>query len=122
MAAATNNNNNNSNNNGGGGDNSNSSTNSSPRQQGPGSPLGAGGGGGGMAIPGVASPATVVVGVSPSQLASTMAFVSGASSEQQHSAAMRFSGHTLDKATKAKVHLENYYSNLITQHKERRIR
>ncbi|XP_017490378.1 PREDICTED: serine/threonine-protein kinase tricorner-like, partial [Rhagoletis zephyria] len=125
MAAATNNNNNNNNNNGG--DNSSSSTNSSPRQQGPGSPLGAGGGGGGMAIPGVASPATVVVGVSPSQLASTMAFVSGASSEQQqqqqqHSAAMRFSGHTLDKATKAKVHLENYYSNLITQHKERRIR
>ena len=124
MAAATNNNNNNNN---GNGDNSNSSTNSSPRQQGPGSPLGAGGlgGGGGMAIPGVASPATVVVGVSPSQLASTMAFVSGASSEQQqqqHSAAMRFSGHTLDKATKAKVHLENYYSNLITQHKERRIR
>lgn len=30
-----------------------------------------------------------------------------------------FSTHTLDKATKAKVHLENYYSNLITQHVER---
>ncbi len=28
---------------------------------------------------------------------------------------LAFSGHTLDKATKAKVHLENYYSNLITQ-------
>lgn len=35
---------------------------------------------------------------------------------------IRFSGHTLDKATKAKVHLENYYSNLITQHIERRNR
>lgn len=34
----------------------------------------------------------------------------------------RLSGHTLDKATKAKVHLENYYSNLITQHLERRHR
>ncbi len=35
---------------------------------------------------------------------------------------IRFSGHTLDKATKAKVHLENYFSNLITQHLERRNR
>lgn len=35
---------------------------------------------------------------------------------------IRFSGHTLDKATKAKVHLENYYSNLITQHIERKNR
>lgn len=34
----------------------------------------------------------------------------------------RLSGHTLDKATKAKVHLENYYSNLISQHLERRNR
>ncbi|XP_022255449.1 serine/threonine-protein kinase tricorner-like, partial [Limulus polyphemus] len=33
-----------------------------------------------------------------------------------------FSGHTLDKATKAKVHLENYYSNLISQHLERKSR
>ncbi|XP_023226971.1 serine/threonine-protein kinase tricorner-like [Centruroides sculpturatus] len=33
---------------------------------------------------------------------------------------IRFSGHTLDKATKAKVHLENYYSNLIAQHMERK--
>jgi len=33
-----------------------------------------------------------------------------------------FSTHTLDKATKAKVVLENYYSNLITQHIERRTR
>lgn len=35
---------------------------------------------------------------------------------------MVFSTHTLDKATKAKVHLENYYSNLITQHIERKNR
>lgn len=33
-----------------------------------------------------------------------------------------FSCHTLDKATKAKVTLESYYSNLISQHKERRLR
>lgn len=33
-----------------------------------------------------------------------------------------FSDHTLDKATKAKVTLENYYSNLITQHGERKQR
>lgn len=35
---------------------------------------------------------------------------------------VRFSGHTLDKATKAKVTLENYYSNLIAQHIERKQR
>jgi len=35
---------------------------------------------------------------------------------------IRFSGHTIDKATKAKVTLENYYSNLITQRAERRNR
>ncbi|XKL63573.1 hypothetical protein PGB90_005937 [Kerria lacca] len=35
---------------------------------------------------------------------------------------IRFSGHTLDKATKAKVILENYYSNLVTQHLERKQR
>lgn len=35
---------------------------------------------------------------------------------------VRFSGHTLDKATKAKVILENYYSNLVTQHLERKQR
>ena len=28
---------------------------------------------------------------------------------------VQFSGHTQDKATKAKVHLESYYSNLLTQ-------
>jgi serine/threonine kinase 38 len=35
---------------------------------------------------------------------------------------LNFSGHTLDKATKAKVTLENYYSNLISQHSERKQR
>lgn len=35
---------------------------------------------------------------------------------------IQFSGHTLDKAIKAKVHLENYYSNLIAQHIERKTR
>ena len=35
---------------------------------------------------------------------------------------LRFSGHTLDKATKAKLTLENYYSTLISQHKERKER
>lgn len=35
---------------------------------------------------------------------------------------IRFSGHTLDKATKAKVTLENYYSNLVVQHLERQQR
>lgn len=35
---------------------------------------------------------------------------------------IRFSGHTLDKATKAKVTLENFYTNLISQHYERKQR
>jgi len=33
-----------------------------------------------------------------------------------------FSGHTLDKATKTKLTLENYYSNLISQQRERKER
>lgn len=37
-------------------------------------------------------------------------------------ASIRFSDHTLDKATKAKVTLENYYSNLVTQYGERKQR
>ncbi|CAG0913090.1 unnamed protein product [Notodromas monacha] len=35
---------------------------------------------------------------------------------------IQFSNHTLDKATKAKVTLENYYSNLLVQHMERKQR
>lgn len=34
----------------------------------------------------------------------------------------QFSGHTLDKAIKAKLHLENYYLNLINQFSERNTR
>lgn len=41
---------------------------------------------------------------------------------QEQPAAIRLSGHTLDKATKAKVTLENYYSNLNAQNVERRQR
>lgn len=33
-----------------------------------------------------------------------------------------FSGHTIDKAAKAKLHLENYYSNLTNQYTERNLR
>ena len=47
---------------------------------------------------------------------------SSTANSQVSSAQQRLSGHTLDKATKAKVHLENYYSNLISQHLERRSR
>ena len=35
---------------------------------------------------------------------------------------INFSCHTLDKATKAKLTLENYYSNLINQNRERKER
>ncbi|XP_076311941.1 serine/threonine-protein kinase tricornered-like isoform X4 [Tachypleus tridentatus] len=35
---------------------------------------------------------------------------------------IRFSGHTLDKVNKAKLHLENYYSNFLSQQMERRNR
>lgn len=48
------------------------------------------------------------------------------SSTSSHTSALEnvvnFSGHTLDKATKAKLTLENYYSNLICQNRERRER
>lgn len=35
---------------------------------------------------------------------------------------LTFNGHTIDKATKAKLHLENYYSNLVSQYTERNCR
>jgi len=44
--------------------------------------------------------------------------VEGPGAEQ----AVSFSCHTLDKATKTKLTLENYYSNLISQHRERQER
>lgn len=64
---------------------------------------------------------------SPSDVHSTTSAVTVAATPTNNnytieSGQIRFSGHTLDKATKAKVHLENYYSNLITQHMERRFR
>ena len=62
--------------------------------------------------------APISVSTSPSPCISTTAAIN----ENNPAAAMRFSGHTLDKATKAKVTLENYYSNLISQHKERKNR
>lgn len=49
-------------------------------------------------------------------------FVSGVIDMTATENTIRFSGHTLDKATKAKVTLENYYSNLIAQHIERKQR
>ena len=48
--------------------------------------------------------------------------ISGVLSMTSAESPLRFSCHTLDKATKAKVTLESYYCNLITQHKERRQR
>lgn len=44
------------------------------------------------------------------------------SSAATDGSSIRFSDHTLDKATKAKVTLENYYSNLVTQYGERKQR
>ena len=32
---------------------------------------------------------------------------------------IQVSNHTVDKVAKAKLTLENYYSNLVTQHEER---
>nr|CAH7723051.1 unnamed protein product [Callosobruchus chinensis] len=49
-------------------------------------------------------------------------FVSGVLDMTATENTIRFSVHTLDKATKAKVTLENYYSNLIAQHVERKQR
>ena len=46
----------------------------------------------------------------------------GMANSDSNSEAARFSSHTLDKATKAKLTLENYYSNLVSQHKDRKQR
>ena len=46
----------------------------------------------------------------------------GMANPESNSEATRFSGHTLDKATKAKLTLENYYANLVSQHKDRKQR
>ena len=59
----------------------------------------------------------------PSMSLSTSGTSSGTSTNGGPSSnELRFSGHTLDKATKAKLTLENYYSTLISQHKERKER
>ena len=60
---------------------------------------------------------------SPSMSLTTSVATSGANSNGNSSSnELRFSCHTLDKATKAKLTLENYYSTLISQHKERKDR
>jgi len=48
--------------------------------------------------------------------------VSTGMANSENNSDVRFSGHTLDKATKAKLTLENYYSNLVSQHKDRKQR
>ena len=48
--------------------------------------------------------------------------VSTGMASSENNSDVRFSGHTLDKATKAKLTLENYYSNLVSQHKDRKQR
>ena len=60
--------------------------------------------------------------ISPTATAASPCGNVSTSSSNENNITMRFSGHTLDKATKAKVILENYYSNLISQHKERKNR
>ena len=46
----------------------------------------------------------------------------GGNDSPASSSSVPISCHTLDKATKAKMTLENYYANLIAQHQERRQR
>ena len=46
----------------------------------------------------------------------------GGNDSPDSSSSVPISCHTLDKATKAKMTLENYYANLIAQHQERRQR
>ena len=59
--------------------------------------------------------AATMTSVAPSTAAgSAMETVPG-SDPSGSEANVQFSGHTQDKATKAKVHLESYYSNLLTQ-------
>merc|ERR1739848_925708 len=57
-----------------------------------------------------------------SQTTSSIPTTCGGQQGNMDSSTLRFSCHTWDKATKAKVTLENYYSNLISQHTERKQR
>ena len=69
----------------------------------------------------------MALAATPTSSAPSMSLSSGNASGSGSNGAktsdeLRFSGHTLDKATKAKLTLENYYSTLISQHKERKER
>ena len=84
--------------------------------------------------PGTATPASSVPGQQQQQQqqqshhhqhphhAAAMAAAAAAAAHASGHGSSIFSTHTLDKATKAKVVLENYYANLIHQHIERRAR
>ncbi|KAL0111491.1 hypothetical protein PUN28_012995 [Cardiocondyla obscurior] len=62
------------------------------------------------------------IGVMCGYITCAKSYLSGVLEMAATESTIRFSGHTLDKATKAKVTLENYYSNLIAQHIERKQR
>ncbi len=53
---------------------------------------------------------------------SAAANANNANTEAALQEVINFSNHTLDKATKAKLTLENYYSNLVSQNRERKER
>merc|ERR1740122_788100 len=64
--------------------------------------------------PGVLSPSQTCIATSTAAVGGGQGATSVASAGYME--APHFSSHTWDKATKAKVTLENYYSNLISQH------
>merc|ERR1740122_892788 len=70
--------------------------------------------------PGVLSPSQTCIATSTAAVGGGQGATSVASAGYME--APHFSSHTWDKATKAKVTLENYYSNLISQHSERKQR
>jgi len=69
---------------------------------------------------GVLSPSQTCIATSTAAVGGGQGATSAASAGYME--APHFSSHTWDKATKAKVTLENYYSNLISQHSERKQR
>ena len=71
-------------------------------------------------ISGVLSPSQTCIATSTAAVGGGQGATSAASAGYME--APHFSSHTWDKATKAKVTLENYYSNLISQHSERKQR
>lgn len=58
----------------------------------------------------------------PTSTSSSSSTASGPTTAATLQEVINFSCHTLDKATKAKLTLENYYSNLISQNRERKER